>query len=386
MVIQEEAMDFNLTDEKIMFQQMVRSFVTNEVEPRAAEWDEAAEFPYDTIKKMAEVELFGVPLPKEYGGNGDEVSFVLATEELSRGSAGLGVIYLVNSGLAINPIIFSGSNAQKREYISRVINGATCAFGLTEATAGSDVAALETSCKKEGNHYILNGNKIFITNGAEADFITTFATGDKSQGARGINAFVVEKGTPGFSVGKSEKKTGLHPASAAELIFDDCKIPVGNLIGEEGQGFKIALKAIDASRVSIAAQALGIAQAAFDVAVDYSKERKQFGTELARLQAIQWMVADMATDIDAARLLTYRATSLIHEEKPYLKEAAMAKLFASEAAGRVCHKALQIFGGYGYIRDFPIERYARDQRITEIYEGTSEMQRWTIARQVLGTK
>ena len=379
-------MNFNLTDEQIMFQRVVRNFVASEVEPLAAEWDETEEFPCETIRKMAEIELFGIPFPEAYGGNEDELSFVIATEEISRGSAGLGIIYLVNSGLAMNPITFHGSDAQKSKYMSRVINGETCAFGLTETTAGSDVAALETSCKKEGDLYILNGNKIFITNGAEADFVTTFATGDKSQGARGINAFVVEKGTPGFSVGKSEKKTGLHPASAAELIFDDCKIPADNLIGEEGQGFKIALKAIDASRVSIAAQALGIAQAAFDVAVDYSKERKQFGAELARLQAIQWMVADMATDIDAARLLTYRAASLIHEKKPYLKEAAMAKLFASEAAGRVCHKALQIFGGYGYIRDFPIERYARDQRITEIYEGTSEMQRWTIARQVLNMK
>ncbi len=379
-------MNFNLTDEQIMFQRVVRNFVASEVEPLAAEWDETEEFPCETIRKMAEIELFGIPFPEAYGGNEDELSFVIATEEISRGSAGLGVIYLVNSGLAMNPITLHGSDAQKSKYMSRVINGETCAFGLTETTAGSDVAALETSCKKEGDHYILNGNKIFITNGAEAGFVTTFATGNKSQGARGINAFVVEKGTPGFSVGKSEKKTGLHPASAAELIFDDCKIPADNLIGEEGQGFKIALKAIDASRVSIAAQALGIAQAAFDVAVDYSKERKQFGAELARLQAIQWMVADMATDIDAARLLTYRAASLIHEKKPYLKEAAMAKLFTSEAAGRVCHKALQIFGGYGYIRDFPIERYARDQRITEIYEGTSEMQRWTIARQVLNMK
>jgi butyryl-CoA dehydrogenase len=379
-------MNFNLTDEQLMFQRVVRDFVANEVEPYAAGWDETEEFPHETIKKMAEVELFGVPFPKEYGGNGDEVSFAIATEEISRGSAGLGVIYLVNSGLAMNPITFAGSDAQKREYMSRVINGETCAFGLTEATAGSDVAALETSYRKEGDHYILNGSKIFITNGAEAEFVTTFATSDKSLGGRGISAFIVEKGTTGFSVGKSEKKMGLHPASAAELIFDDCRIPAKNLIGEEGRGFKIALQSIDASRVSIAAQALGIAQAAYDAAVTYAKERKQFGAELAQLQAIQWMIADMATDIDASRLLTYRAVWLIHEKKDFLKEAAMAKLFASEAAHRVCHKALQIFGGYGYIRDFPVERYARDQRITEIYEGTSEMQRWTIARQVLDSR
>jgi alkylation response protein AidB-like acyl-CoA dehydrogenase len=253
--------------------------------------------------------------------------------------------------------------------------------------AGSDVAALETKYAREGDYYVLNGNKIFITNGAEADFVTTFATKDKSMGYRGISSFVVDKGTKGFSVGKIERKMGLHPASAAELVFDNCKIPMANMLGEEGRGFRIALEAIDASRVSIAAQALGIAQAAYDAAVAYAKERKQFDTELARLQAIQWMIADMATDIDAARLLTYRAAWLTQrDEHAPLKEAAMAKLFASEAAHRVCHKALQIFGGYGYTKDFAVERYYRDQRITELYEGTSEMQRWTIARQVLGTK
>jgi len=253
--------------------------------------------------------------------------------------------------------------------------------------AGSDVAALETKYAREGDYYVLNGNKIFITNGAEADFVTTFATKDKSLGYRGISAFVVDKGTNGFSLGKIEKKMGIHPASAAELIFDNCKIPMANMLGEEGRGFRTALEAIDASRVSIAAQALGIAQAAYDAAVSYAKERKQFDTELARLQAIQWMIADMATDIDAARLLTYRAAWLTQKEgRAPLKEAAMAKLFASEAAHRVCHKAVQIFGGYGYTKDFAVERYYRDQRITELYEGTSEMQRWTIARQVLGIK
>ncbi|MFO8010545.1 MAG: acyl-CoA dehydrogenase family protein [Dehalococcoidia bacterium] len=379
-------MDFELTNEHMMFQRMVREFVASEVEPYAAQWDETEQFPYESVAKMAEVELFGVPLPEEYGGNGDEISFVLATEEISKGSAGLGVIYLVNSGLAINPVVFDGSDAQKREYLSRVIKGETCAFGLTEATAGSDVAGIEMSYRREGDDYILNGNKIFITNGAEAGFVTTFATKDKSIGHRGISAFVVDSGTPGFSVGKSERKMGLHPASAAELVFDDCRISAENLIGEEGKGFKIALKAIDASRVTVAAQALGIAQAAYDRAVDYAGERKQFGAELARLQAIQWMVADMITDIEAARLLTYRAAWLIQQKREFLKEAAMAKLFASEAANRVCHKALQIFGGYGYTKDFPIERYTRDQRITEIYEGTSEMQRWTIARQVLDAR
>jgi len=366
---------------------MVQDFCAKEIEPHAAAWDETEKFPHEVVKKMAAAGLYGVHFPKEYGGGGDEVTFTIANEEISRASAGLGVVYLAGLGLSMYPIILYGSDQQKNHYITRAINGAIVAFALTEAMAGSDVAALETKYAREGDHYVLNGNKIFITNGAEADFVTTFATRDKSMGYRGISSFVVDKGTTGFSVGKIERKMGLHPASAAELVFDNCKIPVANMLGEEGKGFRIALEAIDASRVSIAAQALGIAQAAHNAAVAYTKERRQFDTELSRLQAIQWMIADMATDIDAARLLTYRAAWLTQkEEHAPLKEAAMAKLFASEAAHRVCHKALQIFGGYGYTKDFAVERYYRDQRITELYEGTSEMQRWTIARQVLGTK
>jgi alkylation response protein AidB-like acyl-CoA dehydrogenase len=380
-------MDFELTEEQKMFQTMVRDFCAREIEPYAAEWDETEKFPHDVVKKMADAGLFGVHFPEEYGGSGDEVTFTIATEEISRASAGLGVMYLVSLGLSMYPIVMYGSERQKSRYIPRLINGAIVAFALTEAMAGSDVAALETKYAREGDYYVLNGQKIFISNGAEANFVTTFATKDKSLGYRGISVFVVDKDTKGFSVGKIERKMGLNPASATELIFDDCKIPVANMLGEEGRGFRIALEAIDASRVSIAAQALGIAQAAYDAAVAYAKERRQFNTELARFQAIQWMIADMATDIDAARLLTYRAAWLSRkEEHAPPKEAAMAKLFASEAAHRVCHKALQIFGGYGYTKDFAVERYYRDQRITEIYEGTSEMQRWTIARQVLGVK
>ena len=380
-------MDFEFTEEQKMFQTMVRDFCAKEIEPHAAEWDETEKFPHELVAKMADAGLYGVHFPEEYGGSGDEVTFAIATEEISRASAGIGVMYLVSLGLGMYPIVMHGGEQQKNRYIPRVINGAVVAFGLTEAMAGSDVAALETKYAREGDYYVLNGNKIFISNGAEADFVTTFATKDKSMGYRGISAFVVDKGTRGFSVGKIERKMGLHPASVAELIFDDCRIPVANILGEEGRGFRIALEAIDASRVSIAAQALGIAQAAYDAAVDYAKERKQFDTELARIQAIQWMISDMATDIDAARLLIHRAAWLTQKEgHAPLKEAAMAKLFASEAAHRVCHKALQIFGGYGYTKDFAVERYYRDQRITEIYEGTSEMQRWTIARQVLGMK
>jgi alkylation response protein AidB-like acyl-CoA dehydrogenase len=380
-------MDFDFTEEQKMFQAMVRDFCAREIEPYAAKWDETEEFPYDVIKKMAAAGLYSVQFPPEYGGFGDEVTFTIANEEISRASAGLGVVYLAGIGLAMYPIVMHGNEQQKSHYVRRVIAGTIAAFALTEAMAGSDVAALETRYVRQGDYYVLDGTKIFITNGAEAEFVTTFATRDKSLGYRGISAFVVEKGTPGFSVGKKEKKLGLHPASATELIFSSCKIPVDNMIGEEGKGFRIALEAIDASRVSIAAQAVGIAQAAYDAAVAYAKERKQFGMELGRFQAIQWMIADMATDIDAARLLAYRAAWLTHKQgRAPLKEAAMAKLFASEAAHRVCHKALQIFGGYGYTKDFAVERYYRDQRITEIYEGTSEMQRWTIARQILGVK
>jgi len=381
-------MDFELAEEQKMFQTMVRDFCVKEVEPYAAEWDESGEFPYEVVKKMVDAGLFGVHFEEKYGGSGDELAFIIAVEEVARASAGLSVAYLATLGLAMYPIIMNSNEQQKEHYIPRVINdGAIVAFGLTEAMAGSDVAALETKYAQEGDHYILNGTKIFISNGAEAEFVTTFATKDKSLGYRGISAFVVDRGTPGFSVGKIEKKMGLHPASATELVFDNCRIPEANLIGEEGRGFRVAMEAIDASRVSIAAQALGIAQAAFDAAVAYCNERKQFGTELSKMQAIQWMIADMATDIETSRLLTYKAAWMTDiQGRAPLKESAMAKVFASEAAHRVCHKAVQIFGGYGYTRDFAVERYYRDQRITELYEGTSEMQRWTIARQVLGVK
>ncbi len=371
-----------------MFQAMLRDFVDNEVAPHAATWDETEEFPADVVSKMAELGLCGLHLPEEYGGSGDDLAFVLACEELARGSAGLSSIYSQTVSLAIGPIVMFGNEEQKQEYIPRVANdGATAAFALTEAMAGSDVANLDMKYAREGDYYILNGTKIFITNGAEADFLVTFATRDKSLGYKGISAFIVDKGTPGFSVGKLEKKMGLHPASTAELVFDNCKVPAANLLGEEGKGFKVALRAIDACRIAVAAQSLGLAQAAYDAAVAYAKERKQFGVEIARFQGIQFMIADMAVDLDAARLLTYRAAWLQQKTgEVSAKEPAMAKLFASEAAHRICHKAIQIHGGYGYTREFAVERIYRDQRIMELFEGTSEMQRWTIARQVTGLK
>ncbi len=379
-------MDFSLSEEQKMFQAMARDFAKREIEPLAAQWDEEEIFPYEVIKKMADVGLCGVGLPEEYGGSGDDLLSVILSEEVARASAGLAVIVFCNTGLASYPITMHGSEEQKERFIPRTVEGAISAFGLTEATAGSDPAAVQTTYAQKDDGYVLNGTKTFITNGAEAHWVITFATKDKSMGYRGISAFIVEKGTPGFSVGKLERKTGIHPSSTAELIFDNCRIPKENIIGDEGRGFRISLEAIDASRVSVGAQALGIAQAALDAAIDYAKQREQFGQVIAKFQAIQWMIADMATEIDAARMLTYRAAWLMTRNEPYLKEAAMAKLFASEVAHRVCHKAVQIFGGYGYTKDFAVERYARDQRITELYEGTSEMQRWTIARQVLGVK
>jgi len=378
---------FELSEEQKMFQSMVRDFVDNEIAPRAAEWDETEEFPHDVIKKMADVGLYSLHMPEEYGGSGDDITFVLAVEEISRGCAGLGASYVTTMSLAMNPIVMHGTEEQKRRYIPWVMQGTNVSFGLTEAMAGSDVANLDTRYERDGDDFILNGNKIFITNGAEADFVVTFATRDKSLGYKGISAFIVERGTPGFSVGKVERKMGMHPASAAELVYDNCRVPASNLIGEEGRGFTIALQAIDACRVCVAAQAVGIAQAAYDAAVSYARERKQFGVEIARHQGIQFMIADMAVDLDAARLLTYRAAWQIQTTgKASAKEPAMAKLFASEAAHRICHRAIQIHGGYGYTREFAVERLYRDQRITEIYEGTSEMQRWTIARQITALK
>ena len=380
-------MDFEFTEEEKMFQAMVHNFVAQEIEPVAAQWEDEENFPYEVWKGMADLGICGVALPREYGGSGGgEIFLCIATEEIAHGSGGLATAYLVSCGVAMDSIVRYGTEEQKRIYIPRCNNGEIAYFAATEAAGGSDVALMQTKYRREGAYYILNGTKLFITNGEESGFGTVYATKDTSLGYRGISCFIVEKGTAGLSIGKKERKTGQHCSSTTELIFDDCRIPITNRVGEEGKGFRMALEAIDASRVSIGAQALGIAEAAYDAAVAYSKERHAFGKSLAQMQAIQWMIADMATEIDVARLLIYKAAWLIDQGKPFLKEAAMAKLFATEASHRVCHRAVQIFGGYGYTRDFPVERYARDQRVTEIYEGTSEMQRWAIARQTLDLK
>ena len=377
-------MDFFLTEEQKMFQAMVRDFATNVVKPRAAQMDADGKFPWDIHKQMAELGLWGITIDEKYGGcGGDYLTMTLCGEELSRASAGIGTIYLANLSLAFYPINKFGTDEQKAKYAPAVAKGERiCCFVLTEPGAGSDAGATTTTVAAEGDSFVINGNKIFITNGDEAEIAVVFAMEDKSKGNRGISAFIVEKGTPGFSVGKLEHKMGIHPSSTAELIFENCKIPKSNRLGEPGKGLRIAMESIDSSRVTVAAQALGISQAAFDDAVAYSQTRVQFGKPLCGHQAIQWMLADMATQIDAARLLVYRAAWLKDQKLPYMKEAAMAKLYAGEVSSFVTNKALQIHGGYGYTKDYPMERYLRDAKITEIYEGTSEMQRMTIARQI----
>jgi len=380
-------MDFDFAEEEKMFQAMVHDFVVQEIEPVAAQWEDEESFPYEVWKRMADLGICGVALPREYGGSGGgEILLCIATQEIARGSAGLGTAYLVSCGAAMDSIVRYGTEEQKRNYVPRCSTGDIACFAVTEAAGGSDVALMQTRYAEDGDYYVLNGTKLFVTNGEESKFGTVYATKDTSLGYHGLSCFVVEKSTPGLSVGKKERKTGQHCSSTTELVFDNCRIPIANRVGEEGKGFRMALEAIDASRITIAAQALGIAEAAYDAAVGYTKEREAFGKSLAQMQAIQWMIADMATDIEVARLLVYKAAWLIDQAKPFIKEAAIAKLFATEASHRVCHTAVQIFGGYGYTRDFPVERYARDQRITEIYEGTSQMQRWAIARQTLGVK
>ena len=378
-------MDFSLTEEQLMFQKMVRDFAAKEIEPVAAEYDEREEFPWDNWRKMAELGLTGITIAEEYGGSGgDALHLIIAVEEIAHACAATSVILGADVSLCCHSIYSFGNEKQKRRFVVPLAKGEKIGcFALTEAGAGSDAAALETAAMRQGDGYMLNGTKVFITNGNEADIVVVFATTDRSLRSRGIVGFVVEKGTPGFSVGKKEKKLGIRASSTTELIFEDCFVPLENRLAEEGQGFRLALSIIDSSRAVIAAQAVGIAQAALDASLGYATQRQQFGQAIADFQAIQWMLVDMATATDAARLLTYRAAYLEEAGLPFIKEAAMAKVFASEAAMMATTKAIQIHGGYGYIRDYPVERYFRDAKITEIYEGTSEVQRLTIARSLL---
>jgi butyryl-CoA dehydrogenase len=382
-------MDLELTEEHKMIRKMVRQFAEKEVAPIAAEMDERAEVPFENIKKMGELGLLGLTVSEEYGGGGmDTVSYCIATEELSKACASTAIVMGVQNSLVCHGIEKFGTEDQKQRFLVPLAEGRFIgAFALTEPEAGSDAAAQKTTMVLDGDEYIVNGTKNFITSGAFADIILLFGVTDKSLGYRGTTALLVEKGTPGFSVGKEENKLGIRAAYTSELVFEDCRVPVANRLGEEGQGFKIAMTDLDAGRISVAAQALGIAEAAYEAALEYAKAREQFGQPIAKFQGIQWMLADMATRIEASRLLIYNAALAKDRAKGsgarYSKEAAMAKLYASETASWVTDLAIQIHGGYGYVKDYPVERYYRDARVTRIYEGTSEIQRLVIAAQIL---
>ncbi|EMT46044.1 acyl-CoA dehydrogenase [Anoxybacillus flavithermus] len=375
-------MNFQLSEEHEMIRKMVRDFAKNEVAPTAAERDEEERFDRSIFNKMAELGLTGIPWPEEYGGIGsDYLAYVIAVEELSKVCASTGVTLSAHISLASWPIYKFGTEQQKQTYLRALATGEKLgAYGLSEPGAGSDVSSMKTRAVRDGDHYVLNGSKVWITNGGEAEIYIVFAVTDPEKKHRGISAFIVEKGTPGFSIGKKEKKLGIRSSPTTELIFEDCRIPKENLLGEEGEGFKIAMMTLDGGRNGIAAQAVGIAQGALDAAVEYAKGRVQFGKPIAEQQGIAFKLADMATAVEAARLLTYQAAWLESNGLPYGKESAMAKLFAGDTAMKVTVEAVQIFGGYGYTKDYPVERFMRDAKITQIYEGTQEIQRIVISR------
>ncbi|HEX7479708.1 MAG TPA: acyl-CoA dehydrogenase [Polyangiales bacterium] len=378
-------MDLELTQEQTLLQQTARDFATREVEPRAKALDHEGIWPGDLVKRLGELGMMGVAISSDYGGSGfDTVGYALAMEEVSRACASVGVIMSVNNSLACDPISRHGSEAQKREFLTPMAAGKVLGcFGLTEPTSGSDASTMLTVAERDGNDWVLNGSKNFITNGPHADLMIVFAMTRKNVGHRGITAFVVPTKTPGFSTSKPDEKLGIHAAHSCTVFFDNCRVPDTQRIGPEGDGFKVAMSTLDGGRIGIAAQALGIARAAFEKAVAYSKERKSFGSPLADKQAIQFMLADMATDLDAARLLVHRAAWMKDKKLRHTRESASAKLFASEMATRVTHKSIQIHGGLGYTRECDAERHYRDARITEIYEGTSEIMRIVIAANVL---
>ena len=377
-------MDFNLTREQTLIQKMVRAFTENEVKPIAAETDKTCEYPRENIEKLFHYGIMGMCVPKEYGGAGsDDLASAICIEELSKQCASTGDIVATHNGLCCDPIITHGTEAQKAKYLPMLTKGHKVgAFCLTESDAGSDAAKGQTEAKLDGDHYVLNGSKIFITNGYVADVFVVFAMTDKSKGTRGISAFIVESSFPGFSVGKHEEKMGLHGSPTAEIVFTDCIVPKENLLGQEGKGFKIAMQTLDGGRIGIAAQALGITEGAMEEAITYTKSRVQFGKPIAKFQNTQFTFADMKVAVESGRLLVHQAATLKSAGKPFTMEAAMAKLYTSENAMKYTVKALQMFGGYGYTRDFPVERMLRDAKITEIYEGTSEVQRIVISSNI----
>jgi alkylation response protein AidB-like acyl-CoA dehydrogenase len=378
-------MDFSFTEEQQLVQETARSFAARELKPVASRMDREGAFPEEFVKQLGSMGLLGVFVPQEYGGAGmDMISYVIALEEISKVWASLGTIMSVNNSLVCGALMRFGSEAQKKKYLERLATGEWLGcYSLTEAHSGSDAAAMQSQARREGSDYVLNGSKVFTTNGSRADLALMYALTEPAQNKQGISAFLVETKTPGFTVSRLEDKLGLRSSDTAALTLEDCRVPQENRLGSEGEGFKIALGTLDGGRIGIAAQAVGIGQGCLDEAMSYVCERRQFGKPLSEFGAIQAMLADMATEIDAARALTYRAAWLFAQGKNVTRAAAMAKLYASEACNRSAYKALQIFGGYGYTKEFPVERFFRDARVTTLYEGTSEIQRLIIARSLI---
>lgn len=378
-------MNIHFTEEQEMMRKMVRDFAQNEVAKEVERMEEEDRHPKELVQKMGELGLMGIPISEEYGGSGmDFTSYIIAIHELSKVSAAVGVILSVHTSVGTNPILYFGTEEQKKKYLPKLASGEYLgAFALTESSAGSDAASLKTRAKKDGDNYILNGSKTFITNGGVADTYITFARTSDEQGAKGVSAFILEKDTPGLVIGKTEKKMGLHGTKTVELIFDQCKVPKEQLLGKEGEGFKIAMANLNFGRIGIAAQALGIGEAALEHAVNYAKEREQFGEPIAHNQGISFKLADMATAVEASKLLVYQAGAMVQAGVPCNKQASMAKLYAAKTARQNAIEAVQVYGGYGYTEDYPVERFFRDAKITEIYEGTSEIQHIVIAKSLL---
>jgi len=378
-------MRFELTPEQQMVQAMAREFAESEVRPIAAEIDRDARFPHETVKRMGELGLMGIAVPERWGGSGaDAVSYVVALEEIARACASHAVVMSVNNSLFCDPVLKHGTDPQRERFLKPVASGhAHGCYALTEPQAGSDATNQATTAVRDGDGYVLTGRKLFITNGREAAFALVFAQTDRALAHRGITAFVVEKGTPGFTVSKTEDKLGIRASDTAELVFEACRVPAAHRLGAEGQGFRIALGALDGGRIGVAAQAVGIARGAFERSVAYAGERRSFGVPIGEHQMVQWMIADMATAIDGARLLTLRAAALKDAGRPFGAAAAMAKLFAAETAMKVTTDAVQVHGGYGFIKEYEVERHFRDAKITQIYEGTSQIQKLVIARELL---
>ncbi|MBW2128019.1 MAG: acyl-CoA dehydrogenase [Deltaproteobacteria bacterium] len=381
-------MAYQLTEEQKMIQAMVRDFARSEIMPTASERDKTREFPREILRQMGELGLMGMNVPVEYGGAGvDTVSYSLALQEVAYVCASTAVVMSVHNSVACGPIYLFGSDYLKETYLKPLASGQKIgSFALTEPGAGSDPASQKTKAVRDGDSYIINGRKTFITTGKNSDVTVVTAYTDREKKHKGISAFVVEKGTPGFIVGKEEDKMGLRASDTTELIFEDCRVPAENLLGVEGDGFIIAMTSLDGGRIGIASQSVGLAQACLDAAVSYAKERIQFNRPISQFQGIRWMIADMATQIEAARLLTFNAAAMKDRGEPFTAAASMAKVYASEMANRVAYTALQIHGGYGYIKEYPVERYYRDARVFTLYEGTSEIQRKVIANHVIGRK